>query len=105
MFKELIQTSFSFPDMYEHIDFRHLSFLPEELFSDVAIWKNASIFLIYLVGVEWYNKKDLHQKLYLTVSDHVLLTCIRKISKSTIFLHGDTRKSLACQVHVVVMNQ
>lgn len=37
LFKELIQTFFEefillfFPNMYEHIDFRHLSFLSEEL--------------------------------------------------------------------------
>ncbi len=42
LFKELIQTFFEefivlfFPMMHEHIDFRHVSFLSEELFTDVT---------------------------------------------------------------------
>ena len=42
LFKELIQTFFEefiilfFPTMHEHIDFQHVSFLSEELFTDVT---------------------------------------------------------------------
>ncbi|SFA56211.1 conserved hypothetical protein (putative transposase or invertase) [Parageobacillus thermantarcticus] len=52
LFKELIQTFFEefillfFPDMYEHIDFRHLSFLSEELFTDVTAGEKYRVDLL-----------------------------------------------------------
>ncbi|MFC0297450.1 Rpn family recombination-promoting nuclease/putative transposase [Geobacillus jurassicus] len=52
LFKELIQTFFEefillfFPDMHEHIDFRHLSFLSEELFTDVTAGEKYRVDLL-----------------------------------------------------------
>ncbi|PDM39689.1 MULTISPECIES: Rpn family recombination-promoting nuclease/putative transposase [unclassified Geobacillus] len=52
LFKELITTFFEefillfFPDMYEHIDFRHLSFLSEELFTDVTAGEKYRVDLL-----------------------------------------------------------
>jgi predicted transposase/invertase (TIGR01784 family) len=52
LFKELIQTFFEefillfFPNMYEHIDFRHLSFLSEELFTDVTAGEKYRVDLL-----------------------------------------------------------
>lgn len=52
LFKELIQTFFEefillfFPTMHEHIDFRHLSFLSEELFTDVTAGEKYRVDLL-----------------------------------------------------------
>ncbi|MBY6269844.1 Rpn family recombination-promoting nuclease/putative transposase [Parageobacillus thermoglucosidasius] len=52
LFKELIQAFFEefillfFPDMYEHIDFCHLSFLSEELFTDVTAGEKYRVDLL-----------------------------------------------------------
>jgi predicted transposase/invertase (TIGR01784 family) len=52
LFKELIQTFFEefillfFPEMYEYIDFQHLSFLSEELFTDVTAWEKYRVDLL-----------------------------------------------------------
>ncbi|AOL34880.1 MULTISPECIES: Rpn family recombination-promoting nuclease/putative transposase [Geobacillus thermoleovorans group] len=52
LFKELIQTFFEeflllfFPDMHEHIDFSHLSFLSEELFTDVTAGEKYRVDLL-----------------------------------------------------------
>ncbi|NNV07635.1 Rpn family recombination-promoting nuclease/putative transposase [Geobacillus sp. C56-T2] len=52
LFKELIRTFFEeflllfFPDMHEHIDFRHLSFLSEELFTDVTAGEKYRVDLL-----------------------------------------------------------
>ncbi|GCD83163.1 hypothetical protein PthstB1num2_36020 [Parageobacillus thermoglucosidasius] len=52
LFKELITTFFEefillfFPDMYEHIDFCHLSFLSEELFTDVTAGEKYRVDLL-----------------------------------------------------------
>ncbi|RDE34609.1 Rpn family recombination-promoting nuclease/putative transposase [Parageobacillus thermoglucosidasius] len=52
LFKELIQAFFEefillfFPNMYEHIDFRHLSFLSEELFTDVTAGEKYRVDLL-----------------------------------------------------------
>jgi predicted transposase/invertase (TIGR01784 family) len=52
LFKELIQAFFEefillfFPEMYEYIDFQHLSFLFEELFTDVTAWEKYRVDLL-----------------------------------------------------------
>ena len=52
LFKELIQTFFEefillfFPEMYEYIDFQHLSFLFEELFTDVTAGEKYRVDLL-----------------------------------------------------------
>ncbi|MCX8001973.1 MAG: Rpn family recombination-promoting nuclease/putative transposase [Anoxybacillus mongoliensis] len=52
LFKELIQTFFEefivlfFPAMHEHIDFRHVSFLSEELFTDVTAGEKYRVDLL-----------------------------------------------------------
>ena len=52
LFTELIQTFFEefillfFPTMHEHIDFRHLSFLSEELFTDVTAGEKYRVDLL-----------------------------------------------------------
>ncbi|NNV07887.1 Rpn family recombination-promoting nuclease/putative transposase [Geobacillus sp. C56-T2] len=52
LFKELLQTFFEefvllfFPDMHEHIDFNHLSFLSEELFTDVTAGEKYRVDLL-----------------------------------------------------------
>ncbi|AXM88204.1 transposase [Anoxybacillus ayderensis G10] len=52
LFKELIQTFFEefivlfFPAMHEHIDFHHLSFLSEELFTDVTAGEKYRVDLL-----------------------------------------------------------
>ncbi|MED0686414.1 Rpn family recombination-promoting nuclease/putative transposase [Anoxybacillus ayderensis] len=52
LFKELIQTFFEefialfFPAMHEHIDFQHLSFLSEELFTDVTAGEKYRVDLL-----------------------------------------------------------
>ena len=52
LFKELIQTFFEefivlfFPTMHEHIDFRHVSFLSEELFTDVTAGEKYRVDLL-----------------------------------------------------------
>jgi predicted transposase/invertase (TIGR01784 family) len=52
IFKELIQTFFEefillfFPEMYEYIDFQHLSFLSEELFTDVTAGEKYRVDLL-----------------------------------------------------------
>ncbi|OUM86192.1 Rpn family recombination-promoting nuclease/putative transposase [Parageobacillus thermoglucosidasius] len=52
LFKELIQAFFEefillfFPNMYEHIDFCHLSFLSEELFTDVTAGEKYRVDLL-----------------------------------------------------------
>ncbi len=52
LFKELIQTFFEefillfFPEMYEYIDFQHLSFLSEELFTDVTAGEKYRVDLL-----------------------------------------------------------
>ncbi|NNU85039.1 Rpn family recombination-promoting nuclease/putative transposase [Geobacillus sp. BMUD] len=52
LFKELIRTFFEeflllfFPDMHEHIDFHHLSFLSEELFTDVTAGEKYRVDLL-----------------------------------------------------------
>ncbi|MBB5354198.1 putative transposase/invertase (TIGR01784 family) [Anoxybacillus mongoliensis] len=52
LFKELIQTFFEefivlfFPTMHEHIDFRHVSFLSEELFTDVVAGEKYRVDLL-----------------------------------------------------------
>lgn len=52
LFKELIQAFFEefiflfFPEMYEYIDFQHLSFLFEELFTDVTAGEKYRVDLL-----------------------------------------------------------
>ncbi|GAA3883942.1 hypothetical protein GCM10022628_01730 [Anoxybacillus suryakundensis] len=52
LFKELIQTFFEefivlfFPTMHEHIDFQHVSFLSEELFTDVTAGEKYRVDLL-----------------------------------------------------------
>jgi len=52
LFKELIQTFFEefillfFPHIHEHIDFRHMSFLSEELFTDVTAGEKYRVDLL-----------------------------------------------------------
>ncbi|KJE27867.1 transposase, YhgA-like family protein [Geobacillus kaustophilus] len=52
LFKELLQTFFEefvllfFPDMHEHIDFSRLSFLSEELFTDVTAGEKYRVDLL-----------------------------------------------------------
>ena len=52
LFKELITTFFEefillfFPEMYEYIDFQHLSFLSEELFTDVTAGEKYRVDLL-----------------------------------------------------------
>ncbi|KMY57444.1 Rpn family recombination-promoting nuclease/putative transposase [Geobacillus sp. FSL K6-0789] len=52
LFKELIQAFFEefillfFPEMYEYIDFQHLSFLSEELFTDVTAGEKYRVDLL-----------------------------------------------------------
>ncbi|BBW95171.1 Rpn family recombination-promoting nuclease/putative transposase [Geobacillus icigianus] len=52
LFKELLSTFFEeflllfFPDVYEHIDVRHLSFLSEELFTDVTAGEKHRVDLL-----------------------------------------------------------
>jgi hypothetical protein len=52
LFKELIQTFFEefillfFPEMYDYIDFQHLSFLSEELFTDVTAGEKYRVDLL-----------------------------------------------------------
>ncbi|OSX55235.1 Rpn family recombination-promoting nuclease/putative transposase [Anoxybacillus ayderensis] len=52
LFKQLIQTFFEdfialfFPTMHEHIDFRHVSFLSEELFTDVTAGEKYRVDLL-----------------------------------------------------------